>query len=242
MKFSTETIEKVAKILTEELEKTETSDQGIMELENDLREVLQVVGEKTMSRYLSREEKEPESREIACSCGGQAKYHSKRTATVISVFGKVQYKRSYFRCPDCQKGKSPRDEQMGIVPGAVTAGLARLIGLIGVETAYEEASRMVKELLLIEISDNTIRKETEQFGKIQAEIEKSWEEKSQDENGLQTRLREIGPQKGRLYGSIDGAIVPLKGEWRELKCAAWYKVDKIASFQKKRHHKKKSSW
>ena len=115
---------------------------------------------------------------------------------------------------------------MGLEPGEVTAGLAKLLGLAGVEVAYEEATRFVEQFLLIRVSDNTVRKETEQFGELQGIEEKRWEQESQAEDRLQTRLREVGPQKGRLYGSIDGAIVPLHGEWRELKSVAWYRVEK----------------
>ena len=110
--------------------------------------------------------------------------------------------------------------------------------MAGVETAYEEAVRVVEQFLLIEISDNTVRKETEGFGAIQEAEEKRWEKESQDEGKLQTRLREQGKQKGRIYGSMDGAIVPLHGEWRELKCVAWYRAEKIATHQTHRHHKK----
>jgi hypothetical protein len=88
------------------------------------------------------------------------------------------------------------------------------------------------------VNDNTLRKETELFGQLQAEEEKHWEKDSQDASLLQTRLREKGKQKGRLYGSIDGAIVPLHGEWRELKSVAWYRVQTIVSYQSHRHHKK----
>jgi hypothetical protein len=128
---------------------------------------------------------------------------------------------------------------MGIAPGEVTAGLAELLGLAGVETAYKEAAHLVEKFLLIKINDNTVRKETEQFGQLQAEEEKRWVQESQDKDSLQTRLREYGTQKGRLYGSMDGAMVPLREEWRELKCLAWYRVAAITSYQTKRHHKKR---
>jgi hypothetical protein len=128
---------------------------------------------------------------------------------------------------------------MGLQPGEVTAGLAQLLGLAGVEMAYEEAARFVEKFMLIQVSDNTVRKETERFGELQGIEEKRWEQDSQVESGLQTRLRELGVQKGRLYGSIDGAIVPLHGEWRELKSLAWYRVETIASYHAHRHHSKK---
>jgi hypothetical protein len=239
MQFSTKVIEAMAQLLVQELEKIETGDQGIMGVEKHIREVLKAVGAQTLSQYLSRPNPAGETPAIACSCGGQAQFHSWREAVVLSVFGRVRYKRRYYVCAHCHKGQMPRDEQMGLQPGEVTAGLAELLGLVGVEMAYEEAARFVERFLLIRVSDNTVRKETERFGELQGIEEKSWEQASQTESGLQTRLREVGPQKGRLYGSIDGAIVPLHGEWRELKSLAWYRVETIPSYQARRHHAKK---
>ena len=46
----------------------------------------------------------------------------------------------------------------------------------------------------------------------------------------------MGKQSGRLYGSLDGVMAPLKGEWRELKNIAWYRVEKVKSYQKRRRH------
>jgi hypothetical protein len=238
MEFSTKAIETMAEILAQEMEQVETNDQGVMGLETNLRNMLKEVGARAMSRYLSRESPGGDRVSVTCECGGKAQFHSWREAVVLSVFGRVKYKRRYYVCPDCHTGQIPRDEQMGLAAGEVTAGLAKLLGLAGVETAYEEAARLVEQFLLIQVSDNTVRKETERFGELRAAEEKRWEQDSQDESRLQTRCRELGLQKGRLYASMDGAIVPLHAEWRELKCLAWYQVESIASYQSRRHHKK----
>jgi hypothetical protein len=238
MKFSTKAIDEMGKILSQEMEQIETGDEGIMGLETNLRMILKEIGGRALSQYLSRHNPEGEAGTVPCKCGGKAQFHSWREAVVLSVFGRVKYHRKYYLCSQCHQGQMPRDEQMGLAPGEVTAGLAKLLGLAGVETAYEEATRLVEQFLLIEVSDNTVRKETELYGQLQAEVEKGWEEASQDENSWQPRLRAEGVQKGRLYGSVDGAIVPLQGEWRELKSLAWYRVARINSYQSHRHHKK----
>jgi hypothetical protein len=102
--------------------------------------------------------------------------------------------------------------------------------------AFEEASRLVERYLLLRVSDNTIRKETERFGALQQAREAHWQQQSQDESWLQERLHQVGPQAGRLYGSLDGVMAPLRGEWRELKNIAWYRVEPVRSYQKRRHH------
>ena len=102
--------------------------------------------------------------------------------------------------------------------------------------AFEEGTRFLERFLLFQVSGNTLRKETERFGQLQQEQEVIWQQQSQQVTWLQQRQREIGKQSGRLYGSLDGVIAPLKGEWRELKNIAWYRVEKVKSYQKRRRH------
>jgi hypothetical protein len=77
---------------------------------------------------------------------------------------------------------------------------------------------------LVEVSDNTIRKETQLMGEKQAQLEAQWIRDSQDLAWLQNRERRIGSVPECLYGSMDGAQVPVGEEWRELKTLSWYRV------------------
>jgi hypothetical protein len=237
MEFSTKVIEKMAEILVEEMESCGPIEGGIRGLETGMRELLSKVGAKALGRYLERaDEAEPLEKTQACGCGGEQKYQFRRTAVIVSVFGRVSYKRRYYTCAACGTGQSLLDKRMGISAGEVTAGLAELLALAGVEVAFEEASRFVERFLLFQVSENTLRKETEQFGDLQAEREKEWKEQSQKETWLQERLQKLGKQTGRLYGSIDGVMAPCKGEWRELKNIAWYRVEPVRPYQQQRHH------
>lgn len=157
-------------------------------------------------------------------------YLFKRKGTILSVFGRVAYRRRYHVCEQCHAGASPLDRQMGIEAGQVTAGLAELLALAGVE----KGTRWLERSLLFRVSDNTLRKETERFGELQKAQEAEWIKNSQDEKWLQQRQREVGKQTGRLYGSLDGVMAPLVGEWRELKNIAWYRVEPVRSYQKRR--------
>jgi hypothetical protein len=125
---------------------------------------------------------------------------------------------------------------MGLEAGKVTAGLAELLALAGVEVAFEESADWLERFLLFRVSDNTVRHETERFGQLQAGLEAHWKKQSQDERWLQMRQHDPGKQPGRLYGSLDGVMAPLLGEWRELKTIAWYRVKPVRSYQKRRHH------
>ena len=239
MKFSTEAVEKMAEIMVQEMNKIGAEGQGIRAVETTMREFLREVGIQALGKYLEQQDEQLREPEMVCACGEAMTYLCKRPATIVSVFGRVCYRRGYYLCEQCHARQSLLDRRMGIEAGQVTAGLAELLALAGVEIAFEEATRWLEHYLLFRVSDNTLRKETERFGELQEVQETDWKEKSQEEAWLQRRQRELGKQPGRLYGSLDGVMAPLIGEWRELKNIAWYRVEKVRSYQKRRRHAKR---
>lgn len=237
MEFSTEVVEKMAEILAEEMGNMLSDPQNIREVETGMREMLQKVGAEGLKRYLEHvDEGEAREKEMACECGEKLVYMFRREAVILSVFGRVSYKRRYFVCPDCGRGQSPLDRRLHFEAGEVTAGLAELLALAGVETAFAESSRLIERFLLFRVSDNTLRKETERFGDLQKAREEEWKKQSQEETWLQERIQKNGKLPGRFYGSIDGVMAPCKGEWREMKNIAWYRVDRVRSYEQRRHH------
>lgn len=236
MKFSTEAISKMAEIMVSEMQQIELGGEGVREVEMGMREFLREVGAEALGRYLEQKDEEIQEVEKVCDCGEPMNYLFKRKGTIVSVFGRVNYCRSYHVCEQCHTGASPLDRHMQMEAGQVTAGLAELLALAGVEISFEEGTRWLERYLLFRVSDNTLRKETERFGELQKAEEAEWIKNSQDEKWLQRRQRELGQQSGRLYGSLDGVMAPLVGEWRELKNIAWYRVEPIRSYQKRRRH------
>lgn len=235
MEFSTEMLEKMTELLVDEIGRVIETEGTIMAIEDGMRELLRQVGNRALGKYVNCLETRPAA-VVACPCGECAPRLAKREAKAISVFGKVRYERQYYLCRACGRGQCPLDQRLGLEPGQVTPGLAKLLALAGVEVAFEEAGEWMEQFLLFRVSDNTIRKETERFGQLQAEREASWQEHSQEEKELQQRLQQLGRRTGRLYASIDGAMAPLQEEWRELKSIAWYQVEPVKAYQARRHH------
>jgi hypothetical protein len=60
------------------------------------------------------------------------------------------------------------DEQFGLVPGAVTAGLASLLALAGIEFSYDQSPKWLQDFLLFEVASNTVL----EFGLLEEGIEK----------------------------------------------------------------------
>jgi hypothetical protein len=223
MNYNTETINNAARQVAEMFKtaviEQQAAGQGtssIAQIETGMREVLRQIGIQALGIFLILMQKTPVS-EIVCGCGGTLQYQRMRSATVISVFGKVTYERAYYAGCSCKKGKAPLDEQFGLEPGAVTAGLAALLALAGIEFSYDESPKWLQAYLLFDISENTVRSETEQMGALREKREEDLVKHSQDEVYLQECQRHPGNVVTRMYGSMDAAKVrieprPKKGE------------------------------
>jgi hypothetical protein len=256
MEYNTEKINEIAKYLVEfvgeSLKQREKADQPtIADFEKEFRSALRQIGVKALGLFLSGLQKTPES-EIRCSCGGRLQYQRIREAKLISVFGKVSYKRAYYAGCQCRKGKAPVDEQYGLKPGAVSSGLAQLMALAGIGFSFEESEKWLAEFLLFDISENSIRSETEGMGLIQEQEDKKAIEASQDEKALQQRLCAARDIPQRLYGSIDAAKVRIEprtkqGEpilesedWRDMKAGCWYQTETVSKMHQSKRQQEKA--
>ena len=103
-----------------------------------------------------------------------------------------------------------------------------MLGVAGVQTSFEEGSQLVERYLLVEVSENTLRKETQLLGQLQEQEEAGWIENSQDPAWLQEHQQTEREYPQRLYGSLDGAHAPLNEEWREMKTGCWFEVETVA--------------
>lgn len=221
------------------------------QIETDMREVLRQLGKQTLPLFLRAMQTTP-VHEMPCSCGGTLHYQRMREATVLSVFGKTTYTRAYYAGCTCQKGQAPLDQQFGLEPGAVTAGLAALLALAGIAFSYDESPQWLQAYLLFDVAANTVRAETEQMGVLQAQHEEGLIQDSQDEEYLQERLRQPGPVAPRLYGTLDAAKVrteprPKKGQakeahedWRDMKVLCWFETETVPPSQRSTRQQKKA--
>jgi hypothetical protein len=236
MEFSIERMEKVAEILAEEIREKSASQRDIDVMEGMMRELVKEVARQGLQKAIEKGEERYPSREVRCVCEKQPALVGKRAAVLWTVFGKVNYQRRYYYCTECHQGQSPLDQSYGIRPGQATSGLASLLGVLGVEVSFEEASQLAERFLLFRISDNTVRKQTEGYGQAQAQAENEWIVQAEDEKYLQARERRLEKRPGRVYASLDGVHVPLQEEWRELKTLCWYQVEPIHTSRPKSHH------
>ena len=89
----------------------------------------------------------------------------------------------------------------------MTAGLGRLVALSGIDKAFDDGRKWLKEYLLFEVSENTVRAETQKMGELQRQADAELVKEMQNEASLQKREQSRPPAPDILYGSIDAAKV-----------------------------------
>lgn len=226
MKFSTETLEQATQILVAEFEtQIQSGMENIEQLERELRQSLHQIGRTALGEMLSVADEQKHGVHERCACGGKLKRTERRAAKLLSVFGWIDYRRGYYRCSYCGRRTALLDENQGLKPGEASQGMAKLMALAGISVSFSEASKQLKEYLLVSVSANTIRKETLAAGERQAELEAQMKAKSEGA-GLQQHERELTEDQvpAQLYCSIDGVQTPLEEGWREMKLLSWYRT------------------
>lgn len=215
-----------------------------------LRESVREIGQQTLKYFLEKADGEVEA-EVECACGGKLEYQRKREATIWSVFGKMVYERAYYAGCGCGKGCAPVDERYGIEPGKVTAGLAHLVAMSGIDKAFDDSRKWLKEYLLFEVSENTVRTETQKMGELQRQADEDLIKEMHNEASLQKREQTRKAAIEILYGSIDAAKVRIepRGEaekaaenrenWRDLKAGCWYEAEIVPQRQRSVRQKNK---
>jgi len=248
MKYNIEKIKEIGKLLAETVEEAlageKREDVRIADIEMEVRESLREVGQSAVKYYLEKADREVET-EIECKCGSKLKYQRRRAATIWTVFGKMSYERAYYAGCACGKGYAIIDERYGIEPGKVTAGLAHLLALSGIDKSFEEGQEWLQAFLLFEVSENTIRSETQVLGELQRKMEEEWIKEMQTEAALQKREQLVDEQvPDRLYGSIDAAKVRIEPrakqgkkeeveeDWRDMKIVCWYEGELVPNRQR----------
>ena len=247
MKYNIEKINQIGKMLAEVVEEAIQAEgrEGILigDVEMALRESLLKVGGQALKCVLETADGKAKT-EITCKCGGKLKYQRRRETTIWTVFGKVGYRRAYYAGCACGKGYAPVDQRYRIEPGKVTSGLAHLVALSGINKAFDDGRKWLKEYLLFEVSENTVRAETQKMGELQRQADADLIKQMQDEAALQKREQSQSPAPDILYGSIDAAKVRIEPrdqqekaaedqeKWRDMKAGCWYAGEIVPQSQR----------
>jgi hypothetical protein len=199
----------------------EKSAGSLSEMEQAIKHMSHRLGNEIMRQWLKEQAGEYPADEHRCGCGKPARYVRRRSGVIISLQGRVDYRRAYYLCEHCQQGHYPLDDRLGIKSGEMSEEVIRQAALLGIEDAFETSSQKLAELTLLELSPNSIRKASLVMGERVHQQEQAQFARSQRLDS-QLEQRRVSAKPERLYGSMDGFMVCLEDGWHEMKAGAWW--------------------
>ena len=139
---------------------------------------------------------------LPCACGQSARYVGRRGKNFESVLGSLRMERAYYYCELCEAGFCPRDRTLGLEGGSLSAGVVRMVGLVGAMVSFEEGHELLHELAGVDVPTKHVERAAEALGREIAEDEKLMVEPPEANEALAPTL----------YLGMDGTGVPVRKE------------------------------
>ena len=144
-------------------------------------------------------------RQVPCACGGWAPYHERRPKQLLTVLGRVETERPYYRCPDCHRGQSPRDRELDVEGTVYSPGVRRMMAVVGSETSFEQGREQLHLLAGLAVTTKAAERQAEALGadlaaQEQAALQQAWPA---------SRPQAEEPAIPVLYVEMDGTGVPV---------------------------------
>ncbi|MDQ2831840.1 MAG: ISKra4 family transposase [Chloroflexota bacterium] len=153
------------------------------------------------------------------ACHGGLK-RRERARDLVGLVGDYTLRRAYYWCAACKRGTAPLDAALGLGPGKVSPGLARVVARVAVEATFTPAAEQVHEALGATLSDETARRLAERIGA-------AAEAQTQAAIGRAQRGQVVWTQEEVeraedttiLAVEVDGVLVHQEAGWHEMKVA-----------------------
>ncbi len=195
---------------------------SLSEMETAIKTLSQSIGKAVLEQWLAvQTPKYPADRVTCPHCGEEADYVRWREGMSITLLGRVHYRRPYYGCGYCQRGHYPLAEGLGIRPGQMSAEVEQVAALLGIQTSFAVSSDVLRRTTQLELSPNSIRKATQAVGAKVQQQEAGWGEESQQLEAQRVHQR-LQPKPAQIYGSLDGFMAHIEGEWHEMKAGTWW--------------------
>jgi len=158
------------------------------------------------------------------ACKGALK-RRERPRPLVGLVGDYTLRRPYYWCAACKRGTAPLDAALGLGPGDVSPGLARVVARAAVDATFTPAVDLVQEALGATLSDETARRLAERIGaaaeaQTQAAITRARQGQpvwTQDE--VERAEVERAEDTTILAVEVDGVLVHQEAGWHEMKVA-----------------------
>jgi hypothetical protein len=144
---------------------------------------------------------------LTCSCGERSSFRRATPKQLLTTVGHIEVPRRYYACRHCRAKRTPWDEWSGTDALRVTPHARKMIVTVSCAWSFDRASRKLKDLCHMNVSDDTIERVCQHEG----ERARKWLR-----GGEQTAaLFEKAPGEAEFYS--DGLKVNTTEGWREMR-------------------------
>jgi hypothetical protein len=201
---------------------------GLREVEIKLREACQALGHAATEVVVEGYGTGRVGNRRSCACGGTQRYKVTVEKEMLDLHGgTLRLERAYYYCEACRQGFLPLDEQLGLGQEHMTPALSDLVQLMGVVAPFEESSRLLKQVVGVEVSKERVRRATERAGQRCLEVDQAEAEEAVRSDAPDDAVvrRERSSPESCPYVMVDGGMVPTVEGWREVKLGVCFRAD-----------------
>lgn len=162
-----------------------------------------------------------------CSCGKVARYVACYRRQLITLNGSQSLHRAYYYCSPCRRGFCPLDQQMELRPGQCSVNVRALLTRFASYLPFATAAQEMEAICGLRLSASTIRSQAQAIGR---QLEADWA--AQEQSLREQKAMPSSVRPAQLHLSMDGVLIRVDKEWKEVKLASAYQVGKRGGVQR----------
>ncbi len=132
--------------------------------ETALRAAVLVAGAKALGTLLEGIGVGRREEPVVCVCGLPMKSLGLKDKLLMTILGKVPYRRSMFQCPACGATRYPGDEELDVDGTTRSPGLRRMMARAGSQSTFKEGREDLRVYAGIEVSVKDVERVAETIG------------------------------------------------------------------------------
>jgi hypothetical protein len=106
-------------------------------------------------------------------CHRSARYAGRHPKTFESVLGPLTLERAYYHCASCDAGVCPRDHALGLAGTSVSAGVTRMVGVVGAMVSFADGHDLLHALAGVTVETKQVERTAEALGRAIAADERA---------------------------------------------------------------------
>lgn len=154
-----------------------------------------------------------------CPCGQSARYIACYRKQLITLNGSQVIRRAYYYCTKCRRGFCPLDTQIGIGRGQCSVQVCALLTRFTSYLPFATAAKELEAVCGLRLCASTLRSYAQAVGR---QLEAEWTQQEQCLREQKAQTSAVRPSQ--LHLSMDGVLIHVGKEWKEVKLASAYQT------------------